>query len=333
MKRLISGMQPTNNLTLGNYLGAIKNFVDLQNDYEVFLFVADLHSLTPNIFDNTNFFATKRQIIATYLAAGIDPKKTCLFYQSDILAIPLLSHILLCSTSIGELTRMTQFKDKSAKATKMANNTEMIPSGLLTYPALMAADILAFNADVVPVGQDQKQHLELTRTLADRFNKRYGQTFKLPQVYIPKIGAKIMDLLDPSVKMSKSSKNPKGVIFLNDSREQIIKKIKGALTDNLNQVKYDVEQQPSVSNLITIYACLTNLTFAEIETKYNQQNYGVFKNDLANIAADSPENLQHKISFWLNRPEFDIMINNSCERANDVANQNVQLVLKQMQLK
>ncbi|WP_303923268.1 tryptophan--tRNA ligase [Ureaplasma parvum] len=333
MKRLISGIQPTNNLTLGNYLGAIKNFVDLQNDYEVFLFVADLHSLTPNIFDNTNFSTTKRQIIATYLAAGIDPKKTCLFYQSDILSIPLLAHVLLCSTSIGELTRMTQFKDKSVKATKMANSTEMIPSGLLTYPTLMAADILTFNADLVPVGQDQKQHLELTRTLADRFNKRYGNTFKLPQIYIPKIGAKIMDLLDPNIKMSKSSKNLKGVIFLNDSRDIIFKKIKGALTDNLNQVKYDLTLQPGISNLMTIYACLTNLSFKEIELKYQQQNYGVFKNDLANIVADFLEKLQQKISYWLNSPELDIMIDNSCERANDIAYQNVQLVLKHMQLK
>ncbi|AJQ45284.1 tryptophan--tRNA ligase [Ureaplasma diversum] len=330
MKRLVSGIQPTNNLTLGNYLGAIVNFVKLQEEYEVFLLVADLHSLTPNTFDNKDFVANKRAIVATYLAAGLDPNKACLFYQSSIKSIPLLSHILLCQTALGELERMTQFKDKATKAVKMANNTQLIPTGLLTYPTLMAADILIFNSNIVPVGQDQKQHLELTRVLAERFNKRYGETFTVPEVYIPPIGAKIMDLLDPSIKMSKSNPNPKGTIFLSDEPATIIKKIKGAVTDSLNKVHYDQENQPGISNLMTIYACLTNMSYEAIEQKYDGMNYGVFKTDLANLVSEYISKIQSKINDWLKSDDLDIIIDNSSKKANQVAEQTIDLALKNM---
>lgn len=330
MKRLVSGIQPTNNLTLGNYLGAIVNFVKLQNQYEVLLFVADLHSLTPNTFDNKDFVNNKRAIVATYLAAGLDPKKACLFYQSEIRTIPLLAHILLCQTSLGELERMTQYKDKATKAVKMANNTQLIPTGLLTYPTLMAADILAFNADIVPVGQDQKQHLELTKVLAERFNKRYNQTFTIPQVYIPPIGAKIMDLLDPTIKMSKSNPNPKGTIFLSDDSEVIIKKIKGAVTDSLNKVHYDLENQPGVSNLMTIYTCLTNMSYEAIEQKYENANYGVFKTDLAKIVSEYVVDIQTKINHWLKSDDLDIIIDNGFKKANLIAEKTIGTALKNM---
>lgn len=333
MKRLLSGIQPTNNLTLGNYLGAIKNFVALQDQYEIFLFVADLHSITTNIFDNTNFLANKRLIVATYLAAGMDPQKTNIFYQSDIYPIPMLAHIMLCSSSLGELERMTQFKDKSSKAMKMANNTSMIPTGLLTYPTLMAADILAFDADIVPVGQDQKQHLELTRTLAQRFNKRYGETFNIPTPFIPKIGAKIMDLIDPNTKMSKSNPKVNGTIFLNDSREIIIKKIKSAVTDNLNQVKYDPVNQPGISNLITIYSLIKEIDFNEIEEMYKNKNYGEFKIDLADIVANFVEKINESVNYWINSKELDIIIDKSSKLANEIALKKTEEALKKMNLK
>ncbi|MCV3728476.1 tryptophan--tRNA ligase [Ureaplasma miroungigenitalium] len=333
-KRLLSGIQPTNNLTLGNFLGAICNFVNLQNEFEVFLFVADLHSLTTQEPLPKNFGDVKRSIIATYLAAGIDMQKATLFFQSSVNSIPLLSHILLCMSNLGELERMTQFKDKSQKVKKQENNTISIPTGLLTYPLLMAADILAFNADLIPVGADQKQHMELAQSLAERFNKRYKvKHFHYPQTYINQTTAKIMDLQDPSKKMSKSSENPKGTLFLSDDKNTIIKKIRAAVTDSLNQVKYDPEEQPGVSNLIVIYHALTNKPISEIEKMYDGSNYGIFKNDLAEIVANFIEDLQTKINYWLNSEELDVIIEKSNEKASETAEKIVNETMKLMYLK
>lgn len=278
MKRIISGIQPTNNLTLGNYLGSIKEYTKFQNEYEMYIFVANLHSLTTRNINPSDLLQNSRNIIKSFIACGVDPNKVNIFYQSDVIEHTMLEHILMCNTTLGELNRMTQFKDKSSKAIKLNNGTEMIPTGLLIYPVLMASDILLYDADLVPVGADQKQHLELTRNIAIRFNNHYNiNLFKIPEPSIPKVGARIMDLQNPNIKMSKSSENHKGVIFLNDSLDISIKKIKSALTDNLNKIKYDIINQPGVSNLISIYSAFSGYTIEEIEKKFQNQNYGVLK--------------------------------------------------------
>ncbi|MCV3743765.1 tryptophan--tRNA ligase [Ureaplasma sp. ES3154-GEN] len=333
-KRLVSGIQPTNDLTLGNYLGAIKNFVDLQNEFDVFLFVADLHSLTTQKKLDSDFVSVKRKIIATYLAAGIDINRSVLFFQSSVTSIPLLAHILLCLSNLGELERMTQFKDKSQKVKRQDNNTLSIPTGLLTYPLLMAADILAFNADLVPVGLDQKQHMELAQNLVNRFNKNYKtKHFHFPQTYINQTTSKIMDLQDPLKKMSKSSENVKGTIFLSDDRATINKKIKSAVTDSLNNVKYDPENQPGISNLMVIYHALTMKSFEEISSLYLNQNYGIFKNDLADIVADFIEDLQVKTNQWLSSEKLDEVIEQSNKQASKIADEIVFKAMKLMNLR
>ena len=329
MKRIVSGIQPTNNLTLGNYLGSVKEFIKYQDENEMFIFVANLHSLTTNnIVDAKELENNCRKIIRCYLAAGLDPNKVSIFYQSDILEHTMLGHILLCSTTLGELNRMTQFKDKSAKAMKQSNGTEMIPTGLLTYPTLMAADILLYNADLVPVGSDQKQHLELTRNIAIRFNNKYKQDiFTVPEPSIPKVGARVMDLQNPEVKMSKSASSTKGVIFLNDSIEDITKKIKSAKTDSLNTVKFDIENQPGVSNLISIYSALTQDSIETIEKKYEGQNYGVFKNDLIKIVTDFVSDFQAKFNSYTDE-EIDEIARKGAEKAKIIAKEQLSKVYK-----
>lgn len=280
MKKLLSGIQPSNKLTLGNYFGAIKSYVDFQNDFDSYIFVANLHVITNPKIDFKSIIENTKTVVCMYSACGLDLKKNHVFIQSDVAAHPQLEHILMCNSTIGELNRMTQFKDKSKKFTN-ANGTDTIPAGLFTYPVLMAADILLYDPEFVPVGSDQKQHMELTQNLAMRMNKKYGEIFTIPKPYIPKVGARIMDLQDPSIKMSKSTANQKGVIYLLDEPEVARKKIMSAKTDSLNQVKFDVKNQPGVSNLIGIYSALTNLPINEIEKKYKNKNYGDFKKDLA----------------------------------------------------
>ena len=280
MKKLLSGIQPSNKLTLGNYFGAIKSYVDFQNDFDSYIFVANLHVITNPKIDFKSIIENTKMVVCMYSACGLDLKKNHVFIQSDVAAHPQLEHILMCNSTIGELNRMTQFKDKSKKFTN-ANGTDTIPAGLFTYPVLMAADILLYDPEFVPVGSDQKQHMELTQNLAMRMNKKYGEIFTIPKPYIPKVGARIMDLQDPSIKMSKSTANQKGVIYLLDEPEVARKKIMSAKTDSLNQVKFDVKNQPGVSNLIGIYSALTNLPVMEIEKKYKNKNYGDFKKDLA----------------------------------------------------
>lgn len=269
-KTMLSGIQPSGDLHLGNYLGAVKNWSELAEEFDCYYFMADLHSITVR----QNPAELRRRSVsqlAQYIACGLDPDKNTLFIQSHVHEHAELGWILNCYTMFGELSRMTQFKDKSAK------NAENINGGLFTYPALMAADILLYQADFVPVGQDQKQHCELTRDIAIRFNNIYGETFKVPEPYIPKVGARIMSLGTPTNKMSKS--DPQGCVFIMDKPEDIARKFKRAVTDSdtVNCVRYDPENKPGVANLMSIYAAVTGKSFAEIEKEFDGKGYGAFK--------------------------------------------------------
>ena len=284
-------------MTLGNYLGALNNWVKMSDEYDCFYMIVNLHALTvrntpEELKENT------LKILALYIAAGLDPDKNTIFVQSTVKEHSELAWILNCYTYMGELSRMTQFKDKSSK------HEDNINAGLFTYPALMAADILIYNADLVPVGDDQKQHIELTRDLAGRFNKTYGDTFTVPNPYITKESARIMGLQDPTSKMSKSSENLNDVIFLNDSKEVILKKFKKAVTDSENKVKYDKENKPGVSNLIDILKCLTGKTTEEIEKEFEDKGYGDFKVAVAEAVIAKLEPIQAKYEELLNNPEY-----------------------------
>ena len=269
-KTLLSGIQPSGNLHLGNYLGAVKNWAALPDEFNCFYFMADLHTLTvrQNPAELRRRSTTQ---LAQYIACGLDPEKNVLFLQSHVHEHAELGWILNCYTMFGELSRMTQFKDKCAK------NADNINGGLFTYPSLMAADILLYQADYVPVGEDQKQHCELTRDIANRFNNLYGETFKVPEPYIPKVGARIMSLGNPTSKMSKS--DPTGCVCLMDSPEEIARKFKRAITDSDTErcVRYDPENKPGVANLMNIYASVTGKSFDEIESEFAGKGYGVFK--------------------------------------------------------
>ncbi|TCL58586.1 tryptophanyl-tRNA synthetase [Kineothrix alysoides] len=268
-KILFSGMQATGTLTLGNYLGALKNWVTLSDEYECFYSVVDLHSITVRQ-DPAELRKRARNLLTLYIAAGLDPKKNCIYYQSHVSGHAELSWILNCFTYMGELSRMTQFKDKASK------HADNINAGLFTYPVLMAADILLYQADVVPVGKDQLQHLEITRDIAQRFNSVYGDVFTVPEPYIGKAGAKIMSLQDPEKKMSKSDENPNASIYLMDDPDTIIRKFKRAVTDSEGAVRY-LEEQPGIKNLIDIYCSCTGKTPEETETEFDGKGYGDFK--------------------------------------------------------
>lgn len=268
-KVLFSGMQATGNLTLGNYLGALKNWVTLSDEYECFYSVVDLHSITVRQ-DPAELRKRARNLLTLYIAAGLDPKKNCIYYQSHVSGHAELSWILNCFTYMGELNRMTQFKDKSAK------HADNINAGLFTYPVLMAADILLFQADVVPVGKDQLQHLEITRDIAQRFNGVYGDVFTIPEPYIGKAGAKIMSLQDPLKKMSKSDENPNASILLMDDPDTIIRKFKRAVTDSEACICYR-DEQPGIKNLLDIYCACNNKTPEEAVKEFEGKGYGDFK--------------------------------------------------------
>lgn len=296
-KIILSGIQATGKLTLGNYLGAIDNWVKMQEEYDCYYMIANLHSLTvrnnPEELKNNTL-----KILAIYIAAGLDPEKNTIFIQSQVKEHAELGWILDCYTYMGELSRMTQFKDKSAK------HADNINAGLFTYPALMAADILLYQADLVPVGEDQRQHLEITRDLAERFNKLYGKTFVVPDAYVRKSSARIMGLQDPTSKMSKSATNLNDVIFLEDEPEVILKKFKKAVTDSENKVKFDPENKPGVSNLMQIYSSITGKTMEEIETEFNQRGYGDFKMTVANSVIDKLKPIQDKYKEILENKEY-----------------------------
>lgn len=277
MKTLVSGIQPSGRLTLGNYLGAIKNFVALQDEgefEEFFVFIADLHAITvPK--DPTMLRQSIKKLAALYLACGLNPERITLFIQSEVHEHAEIGYLLQSITYIGELERMTQYKDKKAK------QVEGVSSALLTYPVLMAGDILLYNANGVPVGQDQKQHLELTRTLAERFNSKYSETFNIPDALIVKEGAKIMSLQDPTKKMSKSDPLEKASIYLDDSEAIIRKKIASAVTDSDGIIKYDEVNKPGISNLLNILSCCTNKSISDLETEFEGVGYGEFKKAVA----------------------------------------------------
>lgn len=278
-KTLYSAIQPTNNLTIGNFIGAIKNWIALQNEYNCFFSIADQHSITVRQ-DPAELRQRTKALAALYIACGIDPEKCVLYVQSHVPAHSQLCWVLNTFTYVGEMQRMTQFKDKSAKH---ADNINM---GLLDYPVLMASDILLYQADYVPVGLDQKQHLEIARDIAQRFNNAYTPTFTVPEGIFMKVGAKINDLQDPSKKMSKSAENPNSSVFLTDDKDTIIRKFKRAVTDSGAEIKYDIENKPGVSNLLSIYSVFTDKSIAEAEREFSGAGYGEFKLAVGEAVAD-----------------------------------------------
>lgn len=277
-KLIFSGIQPTGVFTLGNYLGAVRNWGKLQEEYNCIYSIVDLHSITITI-EPANLRRQSLECYALLLACGIDPKKSVVFFQSQNPNHAELNWVLACSTQYGELQRMTQFKDKSAR------HADNINAGLFTYPVLMAADILAYNADLVPIGVDQKQHLELARNVAQRFNQRYGDFFTLPEPYIPPVGKKILSLADPQKKMSKSDENPNGCIYILDDKDTILRKFKRAVTDSDSEIRYG-EDKPGISNLLTIYSCVTDKTIEQAQAEFSGTGYGDFKIAVGEAVAD-----------------------------------------------
>ena len=325
-KRILSGIQPTGTFTLGNYLGALRNWALLQNNYDCLYMVADLHALTVRQ-NPAELRRNTRSLAALLLALGIDPKEHVLFVQSHVPAHCELSWILACNTQFGELSRMTQFKDKSAK------HPDNVNGGLFTYPVLMAADILVYNADLVPVGQDQTQHLELARNIAGRFNNVYGETFTLPEGYVPAAGAKITSLAEPTKKMSKSDPNANSFILLTDDRDAIVRKFKRAVTDSDGVVRFDMANKPGVSNLMTIYAAFTGKTMAEIETEFAGKGYGDFKMAVAETTADAICPVQEELQRILaDKAYVDGVLKEGAERAARLANRTVSKVYRKVGL-
>lgn len=323
-KILYSGMQATGNLTLGNYIGALNNWINMANDYDSFFSVVDQHSITVRQ-DASKLRQNCRKSMAIYIAAGLDPEKNCIYYQSHVPAHSQLAWILNCYTYIGELQRMTQFKDKSAK------HQDNINAGLLTYPILMAADILLFQTDIVPVGIDQKQHLELTRNLAIRFNNLYGDVFTVPEPYINKIGSKIMSLQEPTKKMSKSDENINATIYILDDKDTIIRKFKRAVTDSDTKIYFDIENKAGISNLITIYSIATGKTISEIEKEFSGIGYGDFKVAVGESVAKMLAPLQERYNEIINDKDYlDSIIKNNAVKANYYANKTLRKVEKKV---
>lgn len=322
-KVLFSGMQATGNLTLGNYLGALKNWVTLSDEYECFYSVVDMHSITVRQ-DPATLRKRARALLTLYIAAGLDPEKNCIYYQSHVSGHAELSWILNCFTYMGELNRMTQFKDKAAK------HADNINAGLFTYPVLMAADILLFQSDVVPVGIDQMQHLEITRDIAQRFNGIYGDVFTIPEPYIGKVGAKIMSLQDPTKKMSKSDENPNGSIYLMDDPDTIIRKCKRAVTDSEAQILYR-DEQPGVKNLIDIYRACTNKSVEDILKEFDGKGYGEFKMAVGEAVVSVLKPLQDEVArLEKDKAYIDSVIKNNAEKANYYAMKTLRKVQKKV---
>lgn len=328
MNIILSGVKPTGIPTLGNYLGAFKSFAKMQkekSEFEIFMFVADMHAIT--VPQNPQELRKNiKNVAALYLACGLSPENLTLFLQSEVSEHLELGYIMQSMCYMGELERMTQFKDK------MAKQETSITSALFTYPALMAADILLYDAKYVPIGDDQKQHLELARDLAIRFNNRFGETFTVPEGIVTKTGARIMDLQNPSKKMSKSVDGDKGCIYLLDPINVVKKKIKSAVTDNFAKVHFDVENQPGVSNLMTIYSAITDLSYQEIEQKYEGKGYGDFKSDLAEIVGAEIEKIQEKYNYYINTKELDELLDKGRERAKIYAQRKLKKIYHKLGL-
>jgi tryptophanyl-tRNA synthetase len=309
-KRIFSGAQPTGNLHIGNYLGALRNWVDLQHDYESFFCVVDLHAITvPQ--DPARLAAKTKEVARIYLAAGVDPNVSTIFVQSDVKEHAELAWVLNCVVRISELERMTQFKDKAKK------QRENVLVGLLTYPALMAADILLYQTDLVPVGQDQRQHLELTRDIAERFNRDFGETFRVPDAFIPKVGAKIMALDDASKKMSKSDENVNGSIMLMDDPDTVRRKFKRAVTDSGSEIRFD-ESRPAITNLLSMYHILTGRTPEEIETHFEGKGYAQLKSDLAEATIEFLRPFQERVR-GIGDEELHRILSEGADKARDIA--------------
>lgn len=322
-KVLFSGMQATGNLTLGNYLGALKNWVSIADEYETFYSVVDLHSITVRQ-NPAELRKRARNLLTLYIAAGLDPEKNCIYYQSHVSGHAELAWILNCFTYMGELNRMTQFKDKAAK------HADNINAGLFTYPVLMAADILLYQADVVPVGIDQMQHLEITRDIANRFNNIYGDVFTIPEAYIGKSGAKIMSLQDPSKKMSKSDENPNASIYLMDKPDDIIRKFKRAVTDSGNEVYYS-EDKPGISNLMDIYSAVTGKTKDEITKEFDGRGYGEFKLAVGESVVGTLKPLQERFdNLSKDKAYIDGIIKNNAQKADYFATKTLRKVQKKV---
>ncbi len=327
-KVMLSGIKPTGDLTLGSYLGAIKNWAERAEQFDCYYFMADLHALTTR---NNPADLRRRTLeqLAQYVACGLDPKKNTLFIQSHVPAHAELGWILNCYTMFGELSRMTQFKDKSAK------NADNINGGLFTYPALMAADILLYQPDFVPVGDDQKQHVELTRDVAQRFNNLYGETFKVPEPYIPKVGARVMDLLDPHSKMSKSDEIGNGRVCLMDSPEDIARKFKRAVTDSDTErcVRYDPETKPGVANLMSIYAAVTGKSFEEIEREFEGRGYGAFKPAVGEAVIETLRPIREEAQkIMKDKSYLSELCRDGAERASHIAERTLRKVCKKVGL-
>ncbi len=325
-KVMLSGIQPSGDLHLGNYLGAVKNWAELPEQFDCFYFMADLHTLTVRQ-DPKELRRRSTAQLAQYIACGLDPEKNTLFLQSHVHEHAELGWILNCYTMFGELSRMTQFKDKSAK------NADNINGGLFTYPSLMAADILLYQADFVPVGEDQKQHCELTRDVAIRFNNLYGETFKVPEPYIPKVGARIMGLSNPTSKMSKS--DPAGCVFLMDKPEELARKFKRAVTDSDTErcVRFDPENKPGVANLMQIYSSVTGKSFDEIEAEFDGQGYGAFKPRVGEAVIETLRPIREEAERMIaDKAYLQEVYTNGAQKASYVARKTLRKVYKKIGL-
>ena len=321
---ILSGIQPSGVLTIGHLAGALKNWVDLQHTFRSFYMIENMHAITVKQVAADLRLRTL-QTAALFLAAGVDPDKSILFIQSQVPEHAQLAWVLNTLTGFGELSRMTQFKDKSER------NPDNINAGLFTYPVLMAADILLYQADAVPVGEDQKQHLELARNLAQRFNFHYSETFKIPEPYIPKVGARIMSLQVPTSKMSKSDVNQNACIFLNESDETIINKIKRAVTDSGNEVRFDEQLKPGVSNLMTLYHLATNLSFEDIEKEFEGKGYGDFKLAVGKAVAEWVAPVREKYNTIMNdKKRLEEILKFGAEEAHKVAYRTLDKVYKKV---
>ena len=320
-KRVFSGAQPTGELHIGNYLGALKNWVSLQDEYEAFYCIVNLHAITlpqdPRVLRQKTL-----DLARIYLAAGVDPENSTIFIQSDVPEHAELTWILSCVSRMGELERMTQFKDKGK------GNTERAGVGLFTYPVLMAADILLYQTDLVPIGQDQKQHLELTRDLAERFNRDFGETFVIPDGYIPPVGAKIMSLQDPAKKMSKSDENANGSIFLLDDADAIKKKLRRAVTDSGTEISFD-PARPAIANLLTIFQLLTGKTADECVAHFAGKGYGDFKSELAGVTVEFLKPFQERVHHYSDE-ELAAILKAGAEKARSVASKTLHEVYKKV---
>jgi len=311
-KVMLSGIKPSGQLTLGNYIGALRHFVDYQDEYQMYVFVANLHSITV-YQDPKELKQNLKSAVALYLASGLNPEKATIFLQTDVLEHAQLGFIMSCNTYLGEMNRMTQYKDK------MTKGESGLTVGFYTYPTLMAADILLYDADYVPVGEDQKQHVEITRDIAERFNSRYGKTFKLPEPLISKVGARIMSLSDPTKKMSKSDENNKGCIFLLDPPEVARKKIMSAVTDSIGIIQYDPINQAGIANLLTIISSLSNESIDKIVARHQASGYGALKKECADVVCDFLEDIQVKFNQIMNSNQIEQVLRQGKEKCQTIA--------------